>query len=145
VLAIHLPPLRLHKADIPLLIAHFLAQRKLSGQPMPSLSAAIIERFLAYEWPGNVRELFNELRRYFTTGDLEFVGNRPPRAEVSGTTPPFLQDGLTLDDAVRAFEQYYIDRALRQHRGQRLETAAALGVSRRTLYNKLNDHAAKPE
>lgn len=139
VIALELPPLRRHKDDIPLLIEHFLAQRTSPGNTPPTIPEAIRDQFSAYDWPGNVRELFNEVRRYVTIGEIELAGQHPTRP-AKLREAPFLQDGLTLSEAIEAFEQDYITRVLRQHGGQKIKAAHALGVGRKTLYNKLKKY-----
>ncbi len=140
VIAIELPSLRQHKEDIPLLIKHFLQQYALPDSNPPTIPPQIIERLYQYDWPGNIRELFNELRRYLTTGELELSGSlheKPPELN----NAPFLREGLTLQEAVNAFEHFYIIRMLRQYQGQKSHTAHALGVDRRTLYSKLKKYS----
>jgi PAS domain S-box-containing protein len=139
VIALEIPPLRQHKEDIPLLIEHFLKQYTSPGAPLPTIPTKILDRFYAYDWPGNVRELFNELRRYLTTGEIELAGHSPTdQSEMSDF--PFLQDGLPLNEAVEAFEEFYITRVLQQHQRQKSQAAKALGVDRKTLYNKLKKY-----
>ena len=89
--------------------------------------------------PVNIRELFNELRRYFATGELENA------AYVSSHSEPFrsnffddLSNNLSLNDAVSCFENYYINKILSLHDGKKNKTATSLGIDPRTLYNKLN-------
>lgn len=139
VIALEIRPLRQRKNDIPLLIEHFLKQHTPPDAPLPVLPAKILDRFYAYSWPGNVRELFNELRRYLTTGEVELAG-RSPTDSPEMNDVPFLLDGLTLTEAVEAFEQSYITRVLQQHQGQKISAAKALGVDRKTLYNKLKKY-----
>lgn len=139
VITVKLPPLRWRKEDIPLLIEHFLVQRTPAGVELPTIPIDVFNRFFDYDWPGNVRELLNELRRYLATGELELAGHRPAQTGDPHALP-FLQDGMSLNDAVGAFEHYYISRVLRQHGGQKALTAEALGVGRKTLYNKLKKH-----
>jgi len=138
VLAIDLPPLRWHKEDIPLLIAHFFQRQIEAGNPprIATLPPDVLARFTAYDWPGNVRELFNELQRYLTTGEVELTGSLPVEAS-GGREGPEIQDGLPLSTAIDFFEQYYITRTLRQHDGHRGNAAAVLEVNRKTLYKKL--------
>lgn len=139
VIALELPPLRLHKEDIPLLLEHFLAQRTSPGDTVPAIPEEILARFSDYDWPGNVRELLNEIRRYMTIGEIELAHQHPAK-EAGSRDAPVVQDGLTLDKAIEAFEQNYIARALRRHDGQKIKAAQALGVARKTLYNKLKKY-----
>ncbi|PIE35967.1 hypothetical protein CSA56_01915 [candidate division KSB3 bacterium] len=139
VIALELPPLRRHKEDIPLLIEDFLAQRTASGDTASVIPEEIFNRFSNYDWPGNVRELLNEVRRYVTIGEVELAYQHPPQA-VRSNNAPDVQDGLPLDEAVEAFERDYITRVLHQHGGQKSKAAQALGVGRKTLYNKLKKY-----
>ncbi len=135
VLAVNLPPLREHREDIPLLIDHFLEQQGGSTNSH-SLPADVLQRFYRYDWPGNVRELHNELTRYSTTGQLEFIGDRTVAA-LQGSELPFLQKGQSLGSATEAFERFYITQSLESNAGHRGKTAEELGVDRKTLYKKL--------
>jgi len=143
VLAIDLPPLRWHKEDIPLLIAHFLHQHTDAWTPPPTIPPTILERFDGYEWPGNVRELFNELRRYLTTGEVELADSLPTESagEKNGTG---IQDDLPLSEAIERFEHYYIPRTLHRHGGHKGNTADILGIDRKTLYRKLKKYGLLP-
>ena len=139
VIVVRMPPLRQRKEDIPLLINAFLADYEEAGKPCRAIPSAVMERLCAYDWPGNVRELFNELRRYMAIGELE-LGLDDADLENTPIFPadgPRIQKGLPLNDAVEAFEAYYISHALEQYQGQKVPTAEALGVDRKTLYNKL--------
>ena len=113
---------------------HFLEQPR-EQKTYPQFPAQILEQFYHYDWPGNVRELHNEVIRYLTTGRLEFVGNRAAAPPMDA--PPFLSAGLPLDEATRAFEQFYIAQCLRRNGNHRGKTAEELGVDRKTLYKKL--------
>jgi PAS domain S-box-containing protein len=139
VIALEIPPLRQHKEDIPLLVNHFLKQYTSPGTPFPIIPAEIFKQLYAYGWPGNVRELYNELRRYLATGEMELAGH-PPSDTIEIDEVPFLQDGLALSEAINAFEEFYITRVLQQHQGQKSQAAKALGVDRKTLYNKLRKY-----
>ena len=135
VLAVNLPPLRDHREDIPLLVDHFLQQQGDSASSH-TLPADVLQRFYRYDWPGNVRELHNELTRYLTTGQMEFIGERAVGV-VQGHELSFLHTGLSLSSATEAFELYYIEQSLTRHDGHRGKTAEELGVDRKTLYKKL--------
>ena len=138
VIAIELPSLRRHKEDIPLLIEHFRAQQAEFGDMLPAFPAELLRRFLAYEWPGNVRELFNELRRWSATGEVELSGEAPaPTPNDLNMNLPFLQDGLSLKEALKRFETFYLKRSMALHDEHRGRAAEQLGIDRRTLYRKL--------
>ncbi len=141
VIAITLPPLRERREDIPLLIEHFLRHYR-PNQDLPTLPSHVLETLYAYNWPGNVRELQNVLQRYLTTGRLDFLETTDkPQPITAGQTivldPAGQEDVQDLPSAVDAFEKRLIAQALHHHRWERGTTAAALGISPRTLYRKM--------
>ena len=138
VLTIKLPPLREHKDDIPLLIEHFLEQQKLDMEHS-NIPVSVREQFSAYEWPGNVRELFNELTRYLTTGHMELADVRSIE-QPQLTAFPFLQSGWPLNEAVDAFEKFYITQSLQKNSGKKGRAANDLQVDRKTLYKKIKKY-----
>lgn len=143
VLPIHLPPLRQRKKDIPLLIDHFLrinAER--SGKPAKSFSKEAVKTLMEYDWPGNVRELQNLVERCFTIS-RESVIQLQDISILSVTKPKI--DGLSLKDAVDAFEQEYINEVLESVHGNRTQAASVLGVHRNTLLSKLGASTQKKE
>ena len=84
-----LPPLREHREDIPLLVAHFLKNHAGSTEACAhGISPAALQRLLAYDWPGNVRELRNVIERalLLETTDRLQVGNLPP--QLAALVPP---------------------------------------------------------
>src|SRR6516165_10681270 len=107
VVPMNIPPLRERKEDIPFLAEHFVKKlRKDLGSPVQSISDAAIQRLLEYHWPGNVRELENVIERSLVmcTGkrldasDIKLESAPRPRGQSAGAgDPPFLPDGLTLD------------------------------------------------
>ena len=143
VLPIHLPPLRQRKRDIPLLIDHFLrinAER--SGKPAKSFSKEAVKTLVEYDWPGNVRELQNLVERCFTIS-RESVIHLQDISILSVTKPKI--DGLSLKDAVDAFEQEYINEVLESVHGNRTQAASILGVHRNTLLSKLGAATQRKE
>jgi two-component system, NtrC family, response regulator HydG len=138
--AIHLPPLRERVDDIEPLTHHFIRifseklGRNVSG-PAPS----VLEIFARYAWPGNVRELANVIERAMVVskGSTILPENLPPhlfetRPVTTGDTP------LMPDLSLEAAEREQILRALQASGGKRVEAARRLGLSRRTLYRKLD-------
>ncbi|MCP4626410.1 MAG: hypothetical protein GY850_23305, partial [bacterium] len=91
----------------------------------------IMDALIAYDWPGNVRELSNVLQRYITFGQLEFLSPGPQ----DKITP--IPSDMNLRESVQRFEKSLISKALRQTGGNRTQTAALLGISRRALFRKM--------
>lgn len=131
VLQIRLPPLRLRKQDIPLLVDHFV-QKMTPPKSATKIPGHIMDVLMDYEWPGNVRELRNVLQRYLALGRLEFLS--PERLESSAS----LEMDLNLPRAVQELENALITQALQQTNGNRTRAAELLGISRRALSRKNN-------
>jgi two-component system C4-dicarboxylate transport response regulator DctD len=133
VVTIDIPPLRDRREDIPLLFHHFLLVANARyQQEAPPPNGDQIRTLLTHPWPGNVRELRNVAERYVLLGencayDLENLmhGNA--------------EDGsvITLPEQVECFEKSVIEQALTAHKGNIKETMEALGVPRKTLYDKM--------
>jgi DNA-binding NtrC family response regulator len=141
VFAIRLPPLRERKDDIPLLIQSFIAEfNTRNGRSVNGVSdkaMAILER---YDWPGNVRELRNVMERatIVAKGALIEVGDLPifstPAQHTPTVTGGGLAPGITVDEA----ERQLIDVTLQHTGGNKTRAAEMLGISLKTLHNKLN-------
>ncbi|MCS6878113.1 MAG: sigma-54 dependent transcriptional regulator [Geminicoccaceae bacterium] len=143
VLAIHLPPLRERPRDIVALAKHFAARfARLNGLPERPLDEAAIARLLAHPWRGNIRELENCIHRAVllargpAIGPEAIVlappGARPPAAP--SATPGLV--GRTLAEV----ERDLIVDTLRHTGGNRTHAATILGISIRTLRNKLKQY-----
>jgi PAS domain S-box-containing protein len=140
VIVITLPPLRDRKEDIPLLIDHFLEQYA-AGKDRSTIPPRIVEMLCAYQWPGNVRELQNELQRYLAEQRLEFASTIDALTigtEVIDTASE--QGELSLYNAIEAFERRFVLEVFEQNYKNRKNTAAALGIDRKTLYTKLKKY-----
>lgn len=168
VVDLFVPPLRERKADLPLLLAHF-QRRHHPGRVPPSISSRAWAALVAYDWPGNVREFANAIERAMVLArgseiDLEHlppdvagasgrespVPSRPPLARTEPpprpSGPPLheftpVTDGIPrLASAMLAFERDLLVRALRAARGARAHAAELLGISRRVLARKCDQH-----
>ncbi len=153
VFPIVLPPLRGRLDDIELLGQHFLREiGQREGAPK-QLTPAALQRLQAYQWPGNVRELRNVLQRAYVMAEgaaitdewLPTNGPTPaiaPRGADAGR--PTGSDALSfpLGSSLADVEQQLILRTLRHFDNHKERTAAALGVSLKTLYNKLKGYEA---
>jgi DNA-binding NtrC family response regulator len=146
------PPLRERVEDIPLLIQHYLQRCSESlGVAAPTVAPGTMEFLQRYPWPGNVRELANGVERAVILSrgaPLTPASFALPNAK-AGVTPPTLQlarsegDGATRDTAMQPInladlERDAIQRALVATGGNRTRAARLLGISERTLRNKLN-------
>jgi DNA-binding NtrC family response regulator len=159
VIPIHLPPLRERAQDIPGLIEHFLAKHAAKQKlPAPRPDAETLRRASAWPWPGNVRELENFIERSVVLGRFDFDSLRlpptpkpapaPPPAPVE-TTEPAAPEGaspvLTLRAAVAQAERAAVIAALQAAKGQKTAAARLLGVSYKTLFNKIHEHDIREE
>jgi Nif-specific regulatory protein len=142
VFTIFVPPLRERKADLLLLVDHFL--EKFSREHRKSIkriSTPAIDMLMAYHWPGNVRELENTLERAVLMCDSQVIHGHhlPPSlqtAEASGTVTR-----VSLADAVAGFEKDLIQDALKSTRGNRAKAARLLDTTERVLGYKVRKYA----
>ncbi len=131
VVTLRLPPLRDRREDIPLLFQHFLSLAAARvGRSAPPLGRDLLQRLARQDWPGNVRELRNAAERSLLGMDEDFE-DADARAGTS--------DGAerTLEELVAIAEAEAIAAALKRHGGRIGVTAAALGITRKTLYLKM--------
>ena len=160
VFQIHLPPLRERRSDIPMLVEALLADlNRTYGLSVSAVSAAVTEMFLRHNWPGNIRELRNTLERaaiLAVSGTIEPV-HLPPRFQsddsecapaaartsansacLPGDNSVEFRPGTSVAEA----EKRLILSTLR-HTGQdKVRAARILGVTVRTLRNKLKEYGA---
>ena len=146
--SIALPPLRRRIEDIDLLCAHFLGRlAERLGKQVTQISEAVLEVFRRHHWPGNVRELLNVIERaLIVTRGSALLPEHLPGSLAATTTalthPPDLATcALSLSDlTIEAAERDQIRKALEAAGGKRMEAARLLGLSRRTLYRKLDKY-----
>jgi transcriptional regulator with PAS, ATPase and Fis domain len=140
VVMIEVPPLRVRRGDIGLLVDHFL--RKFSAahhKRVPRLTSRALELLLGAEWPGNVRQLENCIEQAVVLSEQDTIDvDVLPIAEVPGKrvtdgAKPGLPAGMTLRD----LEQQYILQTLDGVGGNRTQAARLLGISLRCLQYKL--------
>ena len=137
VLPIHLPPLRERKSDIPLLVDHFLDRlSRKTGKPQKKMTDRAVQVFMNYDWPGNVRELQNLVERMITVtaGQVIDVEDLDPVFQ-----KPVVSEGMSLKEAVAAFERRYIGQILARCSSNRTKAAEKLGIHRNTLTSKIQE------
>lgn len=151
VISLHMPPLRERRADIPLLVRHFLDVLRPGDSTMVSITQPAMEALLRYDWPGNVRQLRNELERALVhvssepapTIDRDVLLDRIVEEAQSRRTPPadnpdaILHPNQSLDDVLARTEATVIKRVLQACDGQVTASAEVLGLSRQGLYKKM--------
>jgi two-component system, NtrC family, response regulator HydG len=141
VFPITLPPLREREGDIETLAFYFLQNLSKREGTTKRLSTEALDRLRGHHWPGNVRELQNVVQRAFILAEEELTPDCLP-AELGGETRHagpnlHLRVGTSLEDA----ERRLILATLDQHGGDKRATAEVLGISLKTLYNRLNQYA----
>ncbi|MEZ6089937.1 MAG: sigma-54 dependent transcriptional regulator [Pirellulaceae bacterium] len=135
---INVPALRERTSDIPLLATHLLRRFNTERLPDADLFASeTLEVLKSHVWPGNVRELANVIEHAVILCESlpilpehlpRHFGERQLRKELRSSGPMTLRD----------MEQIAIDQAVQRHDGNKSAAAAELGISLKTLYNKLN-------
>ena len=148
VLSLRLPPLRERPEDVPLLVDHFV--RKFSGElgkTVAGLTSGALARLVSYAWPGNVRELENVVYESLVMSEGEWgdeavlparirTGGFVPASRDPAAAPPASMKEESQRAAART-ERDLILEALRLAGGNRTRAARILGVSRKTLFNKM--------
>ena len=142
IIPIKLPPLRLRREDIPLLIDHFFVLYG-KGREVPPFSGQVLAALTQYPWPGNIRELQNMIKRYITLKKIDLsevfscegFGEKEVLKAESGV--------INLSERVLAFEKGLIQKTLEKTHWQKGRTAELLGIHRKTLFTKMRKHGLK--
>jgi two-component system response regulator FlrC len=150
VIPITLPALRERKGDIKLLVEHFM--RQCLGDGAPTLPEPVLQALMAHHWPGNVRELQNAVERAAILAggsvprEADFLLNglaqeinvtsEPSGESEAGDGPLVIKSGTT----VHEMERSLIMETLKATNNNRTQAAQMLGISIRTLRNKLNEY-----
>ncbi len=146
VFEITMPPLRERREDIPLLVNHFISDySKIYQHPVAGMAQDAMQHLVKYSWPGNVRELRNAIEHAFVTveGDCLTLLDLPSeiRSLESNSPNTIRHSPISSEDEQ---ERDKILAALRQTKGRKLEAAKLLGISRVTLWKKLQKFAIQP-
>jgi DNA-binding NtrC family response regulator len=134
---IRLPALREIRQDIPVIAEHLLGSIAVPRSSAVRFSETALRALMGYDWPGNVRELRNVVERAKILCDGEEVGPE----HLNLPAPPEPQEMPTrIADA----EWQMIQQALRKHGGNKTAAARELGISLRTLYNRIEARSKRP-
>src|SRR6202521_941215 len=145
---IHLPPLRDHKDDIPLLSEHILRDINAKhGKSVRGIGAEVLDIFMSHTWPGNIRELRNVLERAAIMSEKDLISRSSLPGEfgkVATKGPSDLSSikfpvGTTVD----AMERELILQTLQATGNNKTRAAELLGVSLKTLHNKLKEYGSE--
>jgi two-component system, NtrC family, response regulator AtoC len=157
VVSLWVPPLRDRASDVEALALHFCQSASAAnGRPSALLDADAVDLLKRQAWPGNVRQLQNFIERLVVLSDSPRISRRDVATELSRLAVPTMSLAaaggfnaaesapqstvVELEEAVRKAERRALEKALKSARGNRSVAARLLGISRRTLYNKLEEH-----
>ncbi len=154
VIPLALPPLRERAGDVDLLARYFA--EKFAGKhsrPVQRLTPEFLDRLRAHHWPGNVRELGNFMRRVCSlhTGavldaacfDQEFRSREKPVANVANTSAP-TASAVFAGAPIRQMERTHLENTLAMTQGNRTQAAELLGISIRTMRNRIREYGLPP-
>ena len=139
VFPIHLPPLRERPGDIELIADAVINRLRYESGFDKRLSEPALEGLRGYTWPGNVRELTHALERAFIMADETI---EPPDLELDGPLDQSEDDSIEVGTTVAESERRLILKTLEHYGGDKPRTAQTLGISLKTLYNRLHAYGA---
>ena len=150
VIPLHVPPLREHPEDVPLLV-NFLIQKfsKEYAEALPKqVTPQAMSALRRYQWPGNIRQLENYLRRIFVLSENEVIDmdelppeildNSLPTTDVEFDIP---EEGVSLDEIIKE----YVCSALTKSNGTQIQAAKLLGISRRKLQHRMQKYGLQSQ
>lgn len=143
VVVIKIPPLRERKEDIPILFEHLLSKisSKLQYFP-PKYNKEILDILCSYDWPGNVRQLENYIERavVLAKGSVISKEHFPQKIYSKENVKGY---SFSQIKKLSEIEKEVIEYALKVYKGNISKTSRSLGITRNTLYNKLNEYNIK--
>ncbi|MGH7858771.1 MAG: sigma-54-dependent transcriptional regulator, partial [Candidatus Binatia bacterium] len=132
---LNLPPLREREDDVQLLAEHFLGQMNRTEGSMKRFGAGVAEKLHGYSWPGNVRELKNVVQQAFIMAEEEIGPELVPSP--NGTRNGDADCSLPVGTSLAEADRQLILATLEKYGGNKRKTAEVLGISLKTLYNRL--------
>ena len=147
VIPVSIPPLRQRGEDIAVLAEHFAAQyaRELGRRP-PVLDASFRAALGEYPWPGNVRELSNLMRRILSLHAGDVLDASVFRKEIWPLAAPQVreEEALMPGTPISELERRHVEKTLALANGNRTRAAEMLGISLRTMRNKIKEYGLPP-
>ena len=158
VIPLSLPPLRERREDIPVLARHFAEKyASLCLANAPQLHPSFLEKLQSHSWPGNVRELANFMRRVLALSEMPVIDARCFELEFHGQSSltqvieetvshlvPTSPEGVPAGTPIRQVEKIHLEKTLALTEGNRTHAAEMLGISLRTLRNKIREYGLPP-
>jgi transcriptional regulator with PAS, ATPase and Fis domain len=142
VVPLHIPPLRERREDIASLAVYFVNRLGSRYRRSAGIPPEVVNAFVAYDWPGNIRELENVVERLFVLSEGAMLD--------PGLLPEEIRSGIPSDQnsnfrsqteaVARSAEKQMIINTLKTTRQNRTRAAKILGISRRTLQNKIKEY-----
>jgi len=146
VVNLEIPPLRNRGNDVVLLADFFFKKYGEKYNKKFSVDESVYQSFLRYDWPGNVRELANIIERQVVLNNGNIILQFDLGKKINTTYQKSNEDEYIelktpkgLEESVREYEQRIISEALEYYKGDKEKTIEALGISKRTLYRKMNN------
>jgi DNA-binding NtrC family response regulator len=150
VIPLSLPPLRDRKEDIPALAKYFAEKHAAQSQMRaPHLGADFMSRLETHSWPGNVRELGNFMRRVVTLSDTHDIDagcfdREFQMAARASSLSPVQSPAVLPGTPIRELERLHVENTLALTDGNRTHAAVMLGISLRTLRNRIREYGLPP-
>jgi DNA-binding NtrC family response regulator len=138
VIPIHIPPLCERPEDIPPMVEHFVDKfSRDNDRPIKGVDQQVYKLLIAYSWPGNVRELENMIERAIVTTKNDTLTTEDFPVELAVDGIGSVEGGLKIPMTLDEGNKYLILKTLEKFDGNKTRAADALGVSSRTIRNKL--------
>jgi two-component system response regulator HydG len=147
VVTLNVPPLRQRKEDIPLIAQHYLrvfTEKNRKG--IKGFSPQAMDRLLRYHWPGNIRELMNAVERAVILSQADYLGEEALPMPLDERSPETISQALSKDSDMLSgmpldlVEKATILKTLEAAGGNKSEASRRLGITRRTLHQKLKKY-----
>jgi two-component system response regulator GlrR len=149
IVALHIPPLRERKEDIPVLVDHFLKKYCAAyDKPLKRFSEDALAAMISYAWPGNIRELENKVQHLVVMSSEPVIDNRHlhlPENEHQRGESGIERFNAAREKVIQAFERSYLVRLLTKHKGNVARAARIAGKSRTALWNLIKKHNLSPK
>ena len=139
---IQLPPLRERREDIPFLAEHFLKRyAEKNHRDVVRILPEALDVLMRYDWPGNIRELENTIERgvIIAHGESLTLEELPFSVRRNASSTP-LSDAVAIGHSLKEREHEWIARTLAEVDGNRTRAAKLLGITRKTLQNKIREY-----